>query len=533
MKSSGSQFDEAAALEILQEIREINMARGCGVDARRYRAQKEDYRAVLDTLETRKLLRREHDKYWVSLIGLSLLGDDVTKELFDRFEKVFSILREQYKKNLDVSVMVSDLASMAKLSYEKTAESLGYMVEIYCWGSRSTSFDDPINANISPSERILDYKTFKEFVSEAQQEVAKLANHALGLFDSPAQSSELDQKSGILLSARQAEKDFQLWQSELGSKSLPMAVVYLDVDKFKNLNTRFTNKVVDDTVLIELQQHLVEMTSERGKVYRHGGDEFIVILPNHALEEAKAFCERLRLSFEHVQFSVGSEKIGVTISVGLAVWPEHGTNYGEILHQANEAQILAKHTRNAVEVAKPKSSPKEPLPGFGLSLGAQRLATLLNERSESALRCDPILNASVVVEALDAPAEEVALAADELDQRGWVALQKSMDMGATGFSSISPDRRLFLATDFVLRGWNPEVDARVLAKMIAAKGDFQGAGSAELSVQLGWSPRRLNPAADFLADGDFAKSAGQVSGVPYAHNTLFCTPRTRRFAAGA
>lgn len=533
MKPTGLRFDEAAAREILREIRESNMARGCGVEAKRYRAGHEDYRAVLDELETRKLLRREQDKYWVSLNGISLLDDIVSRELFERFEKLFSILREQYKANLDAGLLVADLASMAQLSYESTAESLGYMVEIYCWGSRSTSFDDPLNARISPSEHILDYKTFKEFAAEAQREATKLANHVLGLVDSPAQSGELDQKSGILLSARQAGKDFPFWQSKLGPKNLPMAVVYLDVDKFKDLNTRFTNKIVDDTVLIDLQQHLVEMTSDRGKTYRHGGDEFIIILPNHSLEEAKSFCERLRSSFERLRFSIGSEKIGVTISVGLAVWPEHGINYDEILHQANEAQILAKHTRNAVEVARPKSSPKEPLPGFGLSLGAQRFAALLNERSESALSCDPILDASVVVEALGVPAEEVALAADELDQKGWVVLHKLMGMGAAGFFSISPDRRLFLATDFVLRGWNPETDARELAKKIAAKGDFQAAGSAELCEALGWNPRRLNPAADFLVYGDFAKSTGQVHGVPYVHNTLFCTPRTRRFAAGS
>lgn len=519
-------------MEVLREIRDINMAKGYGVEAKRYRAEHEDCRAVLNELETRNLLRREQDKYWVSLNGIWLLDDPVSKELFDRFEKLFSILRKQYKSNLDASILVADLASMAQLSYESTAESLGYMAEIYCWGSRSTSFEDPLNAHISPSERILDYKTFKEFASEAQREATRLANHALGLFNSPEESGEFDQKSGILLSARQAGKDFQFWQSKLSPKNLPMAVAYLDVDKFKDLNTRFTNKVVDDTVLIDLQEHLLEMTSERGKTYRHGGDEFIIVLPNHLLEEARAFCERLRSSFEQRRFSIGVEKIGVTISVGLALWPEQGTNYDEILQQANKAQILAKRTRNAVEVARPKSSPREPLPGFGLSLDAQRLAALLNERSESALRCDPILDASVVVEALGISAEEMALAADELDQKGWVVLHKASGMGPAGFSSISPDRLLFLATDFALRGWNSEADARELAKMIAAKGDFQAAGSAELCEALRWNSRRLNPAADFLVNGDFAKSAGQVHGVPYVHNTLFCTPRTRRFATG-
>ena len=107
MKPSESKFDETAAMEMLREIREINMARGCGVEEKRYRAEHEDYRAVLDELEIRRMLRKEQGKYWISLNGISRLDDIVSKELYDRFEKIFSILREQYKENLDASLLVT------------------------------------------------------------------------------------------------------------------------------------------------------------------------------------------------------------------------------------------------------------------------------------------------------------------------------------------------------------------------------------------------------------------------------------------
>lgn len=346
--------DKATELEVLREIRLANIVMGTGVDARRYRAQREDCRHVLDDLVSRRLLRKEQEKYWVSIVGLSFLGDDVSRELFTRFERVFSVLREQYKKDLDASVKVAELASMAKLTYPETAEALGYMVEVYCWGGRSNSFDEPADAFISPSERVLDYKSFQGFLAEAQRDATRVDNMTLGLAVLPSLPGELDQKSGILLSARQAGKDFPDLQSKLSPKKLPIAVVYLDVDKFKELNTRFTNKVVDDRVLIDLQRHLADMTSDRGNAYRHGGDEFIVILPNHSLEEAKAFCERLRSSFEHLRFSIESESVGVTISGGLAVWPEHGDSYDDILERANEAQIAAKGKRNTIEVAREK-----------------------------------------------------------------------------------------------------------------------------------------------------------------------------------
>lgn len=345
---------KAKDLAVLRELHDMNLSIGSGVDAKRYRAQHEDYRDVLDDLVKRGLVRKEQDKYWVSMVGLSLIGDDVSRELFDRFEKLFSVLRAQYKKNLDASVKVVDLASLADLTYADTAEALEYMVEICWWGGRSSEFHDSVNAHVSPSERILDHKTFQGFLAEAQREAMRAESVTLGLGMFASQHGEFDQKSGILLSARQAGKDFPDLQSKLSPKKLPISVVYLDVDKFKELNTRFTNKVVDDRVLIDLQRHLLDITNDRGNAYRHGGDEFIIILPNHSLEEAQAFCERLRSSFERLRFSVESESVRVTISVGLAVWPDHGANYDDILERANEAQIVAKRKRNTVEVARKK-----------------------------------------------------------------------------------------------------------------------------------------------------------------------------------
>jgi diguanylate cyclase (GGDEF)-like protein len=344
----------AKDLAALRELHEVNLLIGSGVDAKRYCAQHEDCRDVLDDLVRRRLVRSELGKYWVSMIGLSLIGDDVSRELFDRFEKLLSIMRAQYKKNLDADLKVADLASLADLSYADTAEALEYMIELPWWSGRSNEFHNSVNAHVSPSERILDHKTFEGFLAEAQREAMRAENLTLGLGMSASQPGELDQKSGILLSARQAGKDFPDLQSKLSPKKLPIAVVYLDVDKFKELNTRFTNKIVDDRVLNDLQRHLLDITSDRGNVYRHGGDEFIIILPNHSLEEAKAFCERLRSSFECLRFSVESESIGVTISVGLAVWPDHGANYDGILEEANKAQIVAKGKRNTIEVAREK-----------------------------------------------------------------------------------------------------------------------------------------------------------------------------------
>ncbi len=169
----------------------------------------------------------------------------------------------------------------------------------------------------------------------------------------PRPTKESDQKVGILLSHGQAERDFDD-QVQAGKKvGNPVALVFLDLDNFKQLNNRFTNAKVDETILPEAQRLLAKLVQGRGEAYRHGGDEFVLITPNLEEDEAKGFAEKVRRSFEDQDFAVDGETVVVTVSVGVAVWPVHGSTYREILEAANRAQVDAKETRNTVVVARP------------------------------------------------------------------------------------------------------------------------------------------------------------------------------------
>ncbi len=139
---------------------------GIGVDALYYRAQNDDHLDLLDKLERTGLLRKELDKYLVSLYGLTLLDDEQTKTLMGNIEKLFSILKSHYKAQPRAKLMVAELARMANLSYKETAECLSYMVQAHWTGTHTSVFDNPAEAFISASETILRYKDFKELVAE-------------------------------------------------------------------------------------------------------------------------------------------------------------------------------------------------------------------------------------------------------------------------------------------------------------------------------------------------------------------------------
>ncbi len=170
----------------------------------------------------------------------------------------------------------------------------------------------------------------------------------------PKIDRELEQKFRILFSPLQEQRDFDLWTTEASAtKEYSIGVIFLDIDHFKQLNTAFTETIVDQAILPDLQRLIRDVSLHRGAAYRHGGEEFLVMLPNSDVSETVAFGEKLRASIEEWKFSIeGHQPVGLTVSVGVAVWPAHGKTLGEIILEANKAEHKAKDAgRNRVCVA--------------------------------------------------------------------------------------------------------------------------------------------------------------------------------------
>lgn len=159
---------------------------------------------------------------------------------------------------------------------------------------------------------------------------------------------ELEQKFKILWSATQAARDFRAMEAECRQRGLSIAIVFVDIDHFKALNTKHTETIVDRTILPSLMCFIRDYVTFLGGAYRQGGDEFLLVLPNYDPVHAMWFVERLRSLIEGREF--GNEGImeRMTISAGVACWPEAGDSYENVLHAANIAKKRAKETRNTV-----------------------------------------------------------------------------------------------------------------------------------------------------------------------------------------
>jgi diguanylate cyclase (GGDEF)-like protein/PAS domain S-box-containing protein len=125
-------------------------------------------------------------------------------------------------------------------------------------------------------------------------------------------------------------------------KQIPLCVIMLDVNNFKRYNDKYGH-AVGDAILRELGKLFLTHVRRDDISTRFGGDEFIIILPdasrNIALERAQHFWEHAR----HLDIqSEGQTLDAITLSIGLAIFPDHGATSADLLKAADVALYHAK-----------------------------------------------------------------------------------------------------------------------------------------------------------------------------------------------
>jgi len=118
---------------------------------------------------------------------------------------------------------------------------------------------------------------------------------------------------------------------------LPLALIIVDIDHFKQVNDTHGH-LFGDKVLVGVARCLLPVVKGKGRVYRLGGDEMTIILPNHGLGEATAVAERVRITIEQEQIN----GIEVTVSLGVSVLPDHGSEPLKLLSAADQAAYEGK-----------------------------------------------------------------------------------------------------------------------------------------------------------------------------------------------
>jgi diguanylate cyclase (GGDEF)-like protein len=124
-----------------------------------------------------------------------------------------------------------------------------------------------------------------------------------------------------------------------------LGVAIVDLDRFKSVNDTFGH-LVGDRVLLQLARRLHQALRETDLVARWGGEEFAVLVPGvpaDSEKEVRVALERARLAVRRTPFVVGrAPPLPVTISVGFARYPAHGTTAQALVAAADRALYRAK-----------------------------------------------------------------------------------------------------------------------------------------------------------------------------------------------
>ena len=131
-----------------------------------------------------------------------------------------------------------------------------------------------------------------------------------------------------------------------------MALLMIDVDNFKQFNDQYGHEV-GDQVLCQVAAILQRQTRGSDVAARYGGEEFIIVLAEMPAGLALERAEKVRAEVEALVLQASGKSIGtVTISIGLANFPAHGSTVEALLLAADKALYEAKHAgRNRVVVA--------------------------------------------------------------------------------------------------------------------------------------------------------------------------------------
>jgi diguanylate cyclase (GGDEF)-like protein/PAS domain S-box-containing protein len=121
----------------------------------------------------------------------------------------------------------------------------------------------------------------------------------------------------------------------------PLGIVMIDIDHFKSFNDVYGH-AAGDGLLIELGKFLQSHIRTEDIACRYGGEEFTLIMPNASLETAIQRAQELLQEVRQLQAQGAQSHVPITLSMGIAIYPQHGRTIENVLRAADSALYIAK-----------------------------------------------------------------------------------------------------------------------------------------------------------------------------------------------
>lgn len=207
-----------------------------------------------------------------------------------------------------------------------------------------------------PAKTIFDESS--EGINEEMQQLATsvadylaLALANIKLRDTLKQQAIRDPLTG-LFNRRYMEETLNREISRAERYRTPLGIIMVDLDHFRRFNNTFGHDA-GDAVLQDMGKFLQNNIRKEDVACRYGGEEFTLIMPGASLDVTEKRAETLRQKVQHLQIYYNNKMLdSITLSLGVAVFPEHGSTGEAVIQAADAALYRAKQAgRNRVAVS--------------------------------------------------------------------------------------------------------------------------------------------------------------------------------------
>ncbi len=136
--------------------------------------------------------------------------------------------------------------------------------------------------------------------------------------------------------------------SAVRDECVPAAILLIDLDRFKEVNDTLGHRC-GDLLLVQVAQRFREEIGDEGQIARLGGDEFAIVCPDCGRDGAVGLAQRIAQSLRR-PFELEPMVVDAQASIGIALFPEHGSGVEALLQKADVAMYRAKQTATDLAV---------------------------------------------------------------------------------------------------------------------------------------------------------------------------------------
>jgi two-component system, cell cycle response regulator len=212
------------------------------------------------------------------------------------------------------------------------------------WGRAESLLAIPLKAQQQTLGAVVLTGRRGAFDASAQRVLNILANHAAAVLLSHRAQEELKHQAvrdGLTGLYNRREFGKLLGQAIARAGRLRFALLLFDIDHFKKLNDTYGHPA-GDAALRNTAQMFERHMREDDQAARYGGEEFAAILPGADLPGAVRLAERVREAIEGSRIVFEGARLQVTVSLGVAVWPDDARDDEGLVAAADRALYAAK-----------------------------------------------------------------------------------------------------------------------------------------------------------------------------------------------